>query len=157
LAQATSHRKLHFILFTANPSSPICELADENYFFLPRSEVILARSMGVMSCYALLAKYLYHIGEEKLPPPSEDEIYKNMISVSARHFPSIMGHHTFLGAGPSFPIAMEGALKVKEASFLDANADDPWNFTHGPDFLSRAGKNRAIVSLLGRDDNLVER
>ena len=42
-------------------------------------------------------------------------------------------HHTlFLGRGPQYPIAMEGALKLKEISYIHAEAYPAGELKHGP-------------------------
>lgn len=42
-------------------------------------------------------------------------------------------HHTlFLGRGPMWPIAMEGALKLKEISYIHAEAYAAGELKHGP-------------------------
>src|SRR5690606_8621846 len=48
-------------------------------------------------------------------------------------------HHTlFLGRGPQYPIAMEGALKLKEISYIHAEAYPAGELKHGP--LALVGK-----------------
>ncbi|HEY0972938.1 MAG TPA: glutamine--fructose-6-phosphate transaminase (isomerizing), partial [Solimonas sp.] len=41
-------------------------------------------------------------------------------------------HALFLGRGPSYPIAMEGALKLKEISYIHAEAYAAGELKHGP-------------------------
>ncbi|MGH8481782.1 MAG: glutamine--fructose-6-phosphate transaminase (isomerizing), partial [Nevskiaceae bacterium] len=41
-------------------------------------------------------------------------------------------HALFLGRGPSWPVAMEGALKLKEISYIHAEAYPAGEFKHGP-------------------------
>ena len=42
-------------------------------------------------------------------------------------------HHTlFLGRGAQFPVAMEGALKLKEISYIHAEAYPAGELKHGP-------------------------
>jgi glutamine---fructose-6-phosphate transaminase (isomerizing) len=41
-------------------------------------------------------------------------------------------HALFLGRGPSFPVAMEGALKLKEISYIHAEAYAAGELKHGP-------------------------
>ncbi|MFN2300986.1 MAG: SIS domain-containing protein, partial [Gammaproteobacteria bacterium] len=41
-------------------------------------------------------------------------------------------HALFLGRGPSFPVALEGALKLKEISYIHAEAYAAGELKHGP-------------------------
>ena len=41
-------------------------------------------------------------------------------------------HTLFLGRGPMWPIAMEGALKLKEISYIHAEAYAAGELKHGP-------------------------
>jgi glutamine---fructose-6-phosphate transaminase (isomerizing) len=41
-------------------------------------------------------------------------------------------HALFLGRGPTFPVAMEGALKLKEISYIHAEAYAAGELKHGP-------------------------
>ena len=41
-------------------------------------------------------------------------------------------HALFLGRGPDYPIAMEGALKLKEISYIHAEAYAAGELKHGP-------------------------
>ncbi|MFA5938123.1 MAG: glutamine--fructose-6-phosphate transaminase (isomerizing) [Sinimarinibacterium sp.] len=49
----------------------------------------------------------------------------------AEHF-SAKHHALFLGRGPTYPIAMEGALKLKEISYIHAEAYAAGELKHGP-------------------------
>ncbi len=54
-----------------------------------------------------------------------------VIQATAEHFAD--KHHTlFLGRGPLYPIAMEGALKLKEISYIHAEAYPAGELKHGP-------------------------
>jgi glucosamine--fructose-6-phosphate aminotransferase (isomerizing) len=49
----------------------------------------------------------------------------------AKHF--VEKHHAlFLGRGPSYPVALEGALKLKEISYIHAEAYPAGELKHGP-------------------------
>ena len=53
------------------------------------------------------------------------------IQTWAQHFAS-KHHALFLGRGPTYPIAMEGALKLKEISYIHAEAYAAGELKHGP-------------------------
>jgi glucosamine--fructose-6-phosphate aminotransferase (isomerizing) len=62
-------------------------------------------------------------------------------------------HHTlFLGRGPLYPIAMEGALKLKEISYIHAEAYPAGELKHGP--LALVDKDMPIVSVAPNDQLL---
>ncbi len=52
----------------------------------------------------------------------------------------------YLGRGPGYPIALEGALKLKEIAYLHAEAYPSGEMKHGP--LAMIDKSTAIVALL---------
>ncbi len=56
----------------------------------------------------------------------------------------------FLGRGPSFPIALEGALKLKELSYLNAEGYPAGEMKHGPLALIEEGM--PVVVLAPRDE-----
>ena len=53
------------------------------------------------------------------------------IEAWAKHFAD-KHHALFLGRGPTFPVAMEGALKLKEISYIHAEAYAAGELKHGP-------------------------
>src|SRR5690606_22822283 len=62
-------------------------------------------------------------------------------------------HHTlFLGRGPQYPIAMEGALKLKEISYIHAEAYPAGELKHGP--LALVDKDMPVVAVAPNDDLL---
>ena len=52
----------------------------------------------------------------------------------------------YLGRGPYYPIALEGALKLKEVAYLHAEAYPSGEMKHGP--LAMIDKNTAVIALL---------
>ena len=69
---------------------------------------------------------------KKLPTLLEAAIEKEKeIEIVAEHF--IEKHHAlFLGRGEQYPVAMEGALKLKEISYIHAEAYPAGELKHGP-------------------------
>ncbi|AEI36785.1 glutamine--fructose-6-phosphate transaminase (isomerizing) [Francisella salina] len=61
-------------------------------------------------------------------------------------------HTIFLGRGLYFPIAIEGALKLKEISYIHAEAYPSGELKHGP--LALVDKNMPIVAMVPNDDLL---
>lgn len=63
-------------------------------------------------------------------------------------------HALFLGRGPHYPIAMEGALKLKEVSYIHAEAYAAGELKHGP--LALVDENMPVVSV-APSDSLLEK
>ena len=64
-------------------------------------------------------------------------------------------HHTlFLGRGAQYPVAMEGALKLKEISYIHAEADPAGELKHGPLALVDA---EMPVVVIAPNDSLLEK
>jgi glucosamine--fructose-6-phosphate aminotransferase (isomerizing) len=75
------------------------------------------------------------------------------IETLAEHF--VDKHHAlFLGRGVQNPIAMEGALKLKEISYIHAEAYAAGELKHGP--LALVDEDMPVVSI-APDDNLLEK
>ncbi len=59
-------------------------------------------------------------------------------------------HALFLGRGPQFPIAMEGALKLKEISYIHAEAYPAGELKHGP--LALVDADMPVVTVAPNDE-----
>ena len=59
-------------------------------------------------------------------------------------------HALFLGRGVQYPVAMEGALKLKEISYIHAEAYPAGELKHGP--LALVDKNMPVVAIVPNDD-----
>jgi len=77
----------------------------------------------------------------------------SQIETLAEHF--VDKHHAlFLGRGVQNPVAMEGALKLKEISYIHAEAYAAGELKHGP--LALVDEDMPVVSI-APDDNLLEK
>jgi len=63
-------------------------------------------------------------------------------------------HALFLGRGPHYPIALEGALKLKEISYIHAEAYPAGELKHGP--LALVDKDMPVISV-APNDTLLEK
>jgi glucosamine--fructose-6-phosphate aminotransferase (isomerizing) len=61
-------------------------------------------------------------------------------------------HALFLGRGKHYPIAMEGALKLKEISYIHAEAYPAGELKHGP--LALVDKEMPVIAVAPHDDLL---
>ncbi len=105
----------------------------------------------------------------RLAPATEQELLKQL-----RHLPAAMNnvlscepavrhwakrfasreHALFLGRGVHFPIAMEGALKLKEITYIHAEAYAAGELKHGP--LALVDSNMPVV-VIAPNDMLIEK
>jgi glucosamine--fructose-6-phosphate aminotransferase (isomerizing) len=60
----------------------------------------------------------------------------------------------FIGRGLSYPIAMEGALKLKEISYLHAEAYPAGELKHGP--ISLIAEGVPVIALVPRDESIAK-
>jgi glucosamine--fructose-6-phosphate aminotransferase (isomerizing) len=61
-------------------------------------------------------------------------------------------HALFLGRGTMYPIALEGALKLKEISYIHAEAYPAGELKHGP--LALIDENMPVIAIAPLDDLL---
>jgi glucosamine--fructose-6-phosphate aminotransferase (isomerizing) len=99
---------------------------------------------------ATLKTYLDEL--KKLPALCEKILKLNAkIQHMARAFEDKQ-HALFLGRGIEFPIALEGALKLKEISYIHAEAYPAGELKHGP--LALVDKNMPIIIIAAQDELL---
>ncbi len=72
----------------------------------------------------------------------------DVLAQQAEHFMH-KAHALFLGRGPLYPIAMEGALKLKEISYIHAEAYAAGELKHGP--LALVDDDMPVVAIACRD------
>ena len=100
-----------------------------------------------------------------------DSVQANAVE-ALRHLPSVIGetlslnhaieklsaafaeknHALFLGRGPQFPIALEGALKLKEISYIHAEAYPAGELKHGP--LALVDSEMPVIAVAPNDELL---
>ena len=86
---------------------------------------------------------------ERLPRVLEEAlVLDGAIERLAEHFAE-KHHALFLGRGPQYPIAMEGALKLKEISYIHAEAYPAGELKHGP--LALVDADMPVVCVLPKD------
>ena len=86
---------------------------------------------------------------ERLPKALEEAlVLDGAIERLAEHFAE-KNHALFLGRGPQYPIAMEGALKLKEISYIHAEAYPAGELKHGP--LALVDADMPVVCVLPKD------
>jgi glutamine---fructose-6-phosphate transaminase (isomerizing) len=91
---------------------------------------------------------------ETLPGAVRDALaLDSKIKVMAERFVA-KDHTLFLGRGTQFPIAMEGALKLKEISYIHAEAYPAGELKHGP--LALVDENMPVIAV-APNDHLLEK
>ncbi len=89
---------------------------------------------------------------EKVPAYIEQTLALNEeIKLKSEHF-SDKNHALFLGRGVQYPVAMEGALKLKEISYIHAEAYPAGELKHGP--LALVDADMPIVSVAPNNELL---
>ncbi len=89
----------------------------------------LARAKGTMSS----ADYRMHLQELELIPQKVEELLKidDHIKEIAKEY-LLSTNFLYLGRGYNFPVALEGALKLKEISYIHAEGYPAAEMKHGP-------------------------
>jgi glucosamine--fructose-6-phosphate aminotransferase (isomerizing) len=103
----------------------------------------LAGIRGVLSAEKIRA----YLGELKKIPDQQAEILKKQNSIASlarRH--SHFGSFLYLGRNINFPSALEGALKLKEISYIPAEGYAAGEMKHGP--IALIDEYRAVVCLV---------
>ncbi|MEM2702779.1 MAG: SIS domain-containing protein [Candidatus Bathyarchaeia archaeon] len=86
------------------------------------------------------------VDESKAMPSLTENILKaegRIAAVSKRLLDESIERFIFLGSGPSYPIALEGALKVKETSYVATEGLHLLEFRHGP--MATIGERLTLV------------
>jgi len=106
---------------------------------------MLARARGMAQKDAVvLARELESI------PTKVEKILSNVdqIKVIANEFKSA-GHFLYLGRGANFPVALEGALKLKEISYIHAEGYPAAEMKHGP--IALIDEKMPVVCIVPKD------
>jgi glucosamine--fructose-6-phosphate aminotransferase (isomerizing) len=88
----------------------------------------------------------------QLPSLVEDALALDPIIEKRSQLFADKQHSLFLGRGPMFPIAQEGALKLKEISYIHAEAYPAGELKHGP--LALVDEDMPIIAVAPNNDLL---
>jgi glucosamine--fructose-6-phosphate aminotransferase (isomerizing) len=147
--------------------SSLTRVADATLYTLCGPEVGVASTKAYTSqvfCVLMLALYIASLkGEmapaaiaeiakeaERIPALAKEVIDKSKKTVEeiAAHY-SKLGCFLFLGRGLNYPTAMEGALKLKELSYIPAEGYAAGEMKHGP--IALIDEYRAVVCVAPHD------
>ncbi|MCE5201464.1 MAG: glutamine--fructose-6-phosphate transaminase (isomerizing) [Synergistaceae bacterium] len=147
---STIHREVDYALVT--PAGPEIGVAATKTF------------MAQITVLTLLGLYLSKLRNE-LPPKTEKRIISALMDIPAklakilseekeiariaRNFADARGFF-FIGRGLAYPPALEGALKLKEISYLHAEAYPAGEMKHGP--IALLDKELPVVALVPKND-----
>jgi glucosamine--fructose-6-phosphate aminotransferase (isomerizing) len=117
--------------------------------------------LAVLACLAIAAGKARGV----ISPPLETELVQALAEVP-RHMATVLRDETpyetlahslskagdvlYLGRGSSFPIALEGALKLKEISYIHAEGYAAGELKHGP--IALIDENVPVIVIAPRDD-----
>jgi glucosamine--fructose-6-phosphate aminotransferase (isomerizing) len=91
---------------------------------------------------------------KKLPKKIEDALRLNKDILHLAEFFEHKQHALFIGRGTQYPIALEGALKLKEISYIHAEGYPGGELKHGP--LALLDKDMPVIVLAPNND-LIEK
>ncbi|MFA5411750.1 MAG: glutamine--fructose-6-phosphate transaminase (isomerizing) [Candidatus Micrarchaeia archaeon] len=133
--------------------SSITRVADEVVYLNSGPEVSVAATKTFTSQLAVVYKLLFPDRDfSEVPKIIADSLQKEVeikrIADSIKGKPDVF----FIGRGLSVPIAMEGALKLKEISYIHAEAYPGGELKHGP--LSLITDGVPVIALAPSDDSV---
>ena len=122
--------------------------------FTAQLTALLMLTVAIGRQHQLSADTEQHIVEQlhKLPKLLETALLSNqLITTMAQHFID-KEHALFLGRGALYPIALEGALKLKEISYIHAEGYPAGELKHGP--LALVDKNMPVIAIAPNNELL---
>ncbi len=148
------------------PDSTIARLADTVIYTQAGPEISIASTKVYVTQLLVLYLLALYLAQEKDTLPAEElKAYINAIAVIDQQVekaltqqPTIKeiashDHNAndafFLGRGYDYPVAMEGALKLKETSYIHAEAYAAGELKHGP--IALLNGNVLVIALVSQD------
>jgi glucosamine--fructose-6-phosphate aminotransferase (isomerizing) len=134
-------------------------------------EIGVASTKAFTTQLIALALLLVSIGKAqgRLPPAQEARIVQGLTRIPGKIADALKQegrihalaeklvhkqHALFLGRGAMYPIAMEGALKLKEISYIHAEAYPAGELKHGP--LALVDESMPVIAIAPQDDLLAK-
>jgi glucosamine--fructose-6-phosphate aminotransferase (isomerizing) len=163
-AKGLGHR--HSLAICNVPESALVRAADLRFLTRAGPEIGVASTKAFTTQLAALALLTMVLAKQRARLPAERE---GALLQSLRHLPSALSavlqvepqvrlwaqqfaarrHALFLGRGIHWPIAMEGALKLKEISYIHAEAYAAGELKHGP--LALVDREMPVVAIAPND------
>ncbi|HHQ69579.1 MAG TPA: glutamine--fructose-6-phosphate transaminase (isomerizing), partial [Halothiobacillaceae bacterium] len=151
------------------PESALVRMADLVLITRAGPEISVASTKAFSTQLVGLALLLLAIGrvQKRLTEEEQKRIVNGLTKVPGRVQDALLHgervrelaellvekeHALFLGRGPMYPIAMEGALKLKEISYIHAEAYPAGELKHGP--LALIDEDMPVITIAPQDELL---
>jgi glutamine---fructose-6-phosphate transaminase (isomerizing) len=145
-------RNLAVAAVTNTVGSSIARLSDAQAYLNAGPEISVAATKTFLCQLAVLFKLAGSPGMESAPALAGAALSQENSAKKAAARLAKSRHIFFIGRGMSYPLAMEGALKLKEISYLHAEAYPGGELKHGP--LSLIEEGTPVVAIAPSDDTL---
>jgi glucosamine--fructose-6-phosphate aminotransferase (isomerizing) len=154
LRYAKRTKGVKILALTNVVQSSITRLADEVVYLNAGPEVSVAATKTFVSQLAVIYKMLFgddqkfniHLIPKLFEQSMRSEPQIKLIAERIKDKKDVF----FIGRGLSYPIAMEGALKLKEISYIHAEAYPGGELKHGP--ISLIEKGVPVIALAPKDE-----
>ncbi len=148
------------------PGSTACRLADEVLYTSAGPEISVAATKTFLAQLIIMYQLALHF-QARYRSPDGRSVRDEMILLPSRiqyvldHQSRIKAcaerlaeaeHAFFIGRGINFPVAMEGALKLKEISYIHAEACAAGELKHGP--LALLETRTPVIAVTANDHTL---
>lgn len=134
--------------------SSLTRLSDAVVYLNAGSEVSVAATKTFSSQLAVIYKMIFVDGAKAIPELVQNAIKQEQKVKALSEKLKGKENVFFLGRGISYPIAMEGALKLKELSYIHAEAYPAGELKHGP--LSLIQEGVPVIALAPSDETLAK-
>lgn len=144
--------------FSIEEESKMLDIVDEPVVLNIGGErsIIMTKSFSTLSLAASIFSNILNerffkerqplIDESKVMPDLAERLLENegtVATMSKRLIDENIERFVFLGSGPSYPIVLEGALKVKETSYVATEGLHLLEFRHGP--MAMLGEKLSLI------------
>lgn len=146
--KAAKENGVHTLALTNNPESKINNISESQMNVGAGKEKSIAATKSVTAQLINLYALALYLGEERGTISSEESNkYKQELHKISKNLDKVLGnvdkitliadkikdsqHLVLLGRGVNLAVAQEGALKIKETSYIDANGYPSGEFMHG--------------------------
>ena len=160
-------KKIPILSICNVPRSSIDRESDAHLYMNAGIEIGVASTKALSATLSLLALFSISLAKAKALLSREQEValVDSLLAVPA-HLEQVLAYDQFfrgaaqslsdfkgflyMGRGVSYPIALEGALKLKELAYLHAEGYAAGEMKHGP--LALIDENMAIIMLVPNDE-----
>jgi len=155
------------VSFTISPEAELSRECNESLFVDVGEErsIIMTKSFTALSLASMIfsanirnilfKKEYPSIKVEELASSAEEILEKEQLmrDLAETRIRDGVERFVFLGSGPAYPISSEGALKIKETSYVASEALQTLEFRHGA--ASTIGEKQTIFLITCRGESLI--